>query len=50
MTTKDDGHSGNTFGCAARLAYHYLTEQENIVREHGALVPLVGCEKYGCPH
>lgn len=46
----DDGHSGNTFGCAVRLAYHYLTEQENVVREHGALVPLVGCDRYGCDH
>lgn len=46
----DDGHSGNTFGASVRLAYHYLTEQENVVREHGALVTLVGCQNYGYPH
>lgn len=46
----DDGHSGNTFGCACLLAHHYLTHQENVYREHGALVPLVGCIKYGCVH
>ena len=45
-----DGHSGNTFGMACRLAYWYLTEMDNVVKEHGALTPLVGCESYGCPH
>jgi hypothetical protein len=43
-------HSGNTMGCAMRLAYLYLTNPEHIVYEHGALVPLVGCEAYGCTH
>jgi hypothetical protein len=45
-----DGHSGNTFGISVRLAWHYLTNKENVVLEHGALTPLVGCEEYGCPH
>ena len=44
------GHSGNTFGSACRLANHYLTNQENVILEHGALVYLVGCEEYGCLH
>lgn len=43
-------HSGNTFGMSMRLAYHYLMNPENVYREHGALVQLVGCEAYGCPH
>lgn len=46
----DEGHSGNSFGCAVRLAYHYMTNAENVVREHGAMVPLVGCAAYGCTH
>ncbi len=46
----DDGHSGNTFGMACRLAYELLTEPELVVREHGALATLVGCEAYGCVH
>lgn len=43
----DDGHSGNTFGAACVLAHWYLTEPENVVREHGALAPLVGSVEYG---
>lgn len=43
-----DGHSGNTFGCAVRLAYWYLQQPENVVKMYGALAPLVGSEKYGC--
>lgn len=46
----EDGHSGNSFGFAVRLARWFLTELENVVLEHGALTPLVGCEAYGCPH
>ena len=46
----DDGHSGNTFSSACRLAYLYLTSPDNVVKEHGALVPLVGCDSYGCTH
>lgn len=43
----DDGHSGNTFGFAVRLAAHYVTDPENVVLEHGAMCPLVGCKEYG---
>ena len=46
----DKGHSGNSFGFACRLAYLYLTDPELVVKEHGALTPLVGCKTYGCPH
>ena len=45
-----DGHSVNSFGFAVRLAWWHLTKPENVEREHGALVPLVGCEAYGCKH
>jgi len=41
-------HSGNTFGCACRLAFLYLTQPEGVVQLHGALAPLVGSEEYGC--
>lgn len=46
----DGGHSGNTFGIACRLAYWYLTRQDQVVLEHGAMVMLVGCKEYGCEH
>jgi len=45
-----DGHSGNTFGFACRLAYWYVSKPENVTLEHGALVSLVGCKAYGCDH
>ena len=45
-----DQHSGNTFGASVRLAYWWLAEPENVVREHGVLSVLVGCEAYGCRH
>ncbi len=45
-----DQHSGNSFGFAVRLAYHFVTVPENVYQEHGAMVPLVGCEEYGCVH
>lgn len=45
-----DGHSGNSFGMAWRLAYQWVTDPGLVVLEHGALVPLVGCMSYGCPH
>lgn len=45
-----DGHSGNTFGVALRLAHWWLTKRENVTAEHGAMVPLVGCKDYGCTH
>ena len=43
-----DGHSGNTFNCAVSLAYHYLSNPENIVKVSGALSPLVGSSENGC--
>jgi len=44
-----DGHSGNTFGCAVNLACLYLSQcPENVVRQYGALAPLVGSKEYGC--
>lgn len=45
-----EGHSGNSFGFAVRLAWLYVTHPVMVVEEHGALTPLVGCESYGCPH
>jgi hypothetical protein len=42
-----DGHSGNSFGMAVRLAYWHVTEPENVEREHGGLCALVGCRDYG---
>jgi hypothetical protein len=27
-----------------------MTNKENVVKEHGSLATLVGCEKFGCPH
>lgn len=46
-----DGHSGNTWGMAIRLAFLYCGSQPELVeREHGAMAVLVGCEKYGCTH
>lgn len=45
-----EDHSGNSFGMACRLAALFLTSRDDVAREHGALVPLVGCEDYGCTH
>jgi hypothetical protein len=45
-----DDHSGNTFGMACRLAHWYLKAPENVTKEHGALVGLVGCDGYSCKH
>ena len=45
-----DGHSGNTFGCAVVLARLYARKSPSVISVHGALVPLVGCKKYGCYH
>jgi len=44
----NDGHSGNTFGLAVLLAKYFITAPEMIVKEHGAMCPLVGCKEYGC--
>lgn len=46
----NEGHSGNSFGFAVRLAYLWVTDPGMVVLEHGALTPLAGCDKYGCPH
>lgn len=46
----DQGHSGNSFGCAIKLATLYVTNPDEVILEHGALVPLVGCLEYGCFH
>lgn len=46
----EEGHSGNSFGCAVMLARLYLENPIYVMAEHGALTPLVGCEEYGCAH
>jgi len=44
-----DGHSGNTFGASTRLAWLYVSgDEEGVEKMHGALAPLVGSEEYGC--
>jgi hypothetical protein len=43
----DDGHSGNTFGCAVRLARWLINKPENVAREHGGMCMLVGCKDFG---
>jgi hypothetical protein len=45
-----NGHSGNTFGAAMQLAWLYIEHPDFVEKAHGALTPLVGCKKYGCPH
>lgn len=45
----DEGHSGNSFSCAAHLA-RLWPNRDAVVAAHGALVPLVGCDEYGCHH
>lgn len=45
-----DGHSGNSFGMAVRLAHLYVQNPLWVIAEHGALTPLVGCVDYGCVH
>jgi hypothetical protein len=42
-----DGHSGNSFSAAVHLA-RLWPNPDAVVAEHGALVPLVGCEAFGC--
>lgn len=42
----EDGHSGNTHGCAVFLAKEYLTASERVVLQPGALAPLVGTTDY----
>lgn len=43
-------HSGNTFGFSCALAKIYLKEPDLVPDFHGAMVPLAGCEEYGCEH
>ncbi len=43
-----DGHSGNSFGMAIRLAMYFVTEPRYVVLEHGAISALIGCEDFGC--
>ena len=44
-----DGHSGNTMGCAINLACLYLSQYpEDVIKQYGAMAPLVGSKKYGC--
>jgi hypothetical protein len=44
-----DGHSGNTFGWAVRLAHHYVTNPDLVWADHAAISSLVGCDDAGCP-
>lgn len=42
-------HSSNTFGASLKLATMYLTQPPDVVvKMHGALCPLTGCDNYGC--
>lgn len=43
----DDGHSGNSFGFACRMAVVYLEHPELVPRHWGAMAVLVGSEEYG---
>src|SRR5439155_24841417 len=45
-----EGHSGNSWDFACRLASCLIYDPAMVVLEHGALTPLVGCIDYGCPH
>jgi hypothetical protein len=42
-----DGHSGNSFGFACRMAFVYLTNPELVPKHYGALAVLIGSEEYG---
>lgn len=42
-----DGHSGNTFGMACRLAQIQLVSPERVWELHGALSVIVGSKEYG---
>lgn len=43
----DEGHSGNTFGMAVKMAWLYKTEPEYIERFHSGMCMLMGCEEMG---
>jgi hypothetical protein len=42
----EEGHSGNTHGCAVALAKQYLTHRERVPLMNGAMAPLVGTADY----
>jgi len=42
-----DGHSGNSIELAIMLSYYYLSDPEMVIKFHGGLCMLVGCDKYG---
>lgn len=44
----DEGHSGNSFSFSVRLAWLYVEHPEAVIKEHGAMCPLAGCDAYGC--
>ncbi len=48
MPKMSDGHSGNTFGQACRLAQCLLEQPELAPKMHGAMCALTGCDAYGC--
>lgn len=48
VPTLFDGHSGNSFGMAMRLAHDFLLDEDRVRQRHGALATLVGSEVYGC--
>jgi hypothetical protein len=41
-------HSGNTYAMAVNLAWLYIDRPTYVVKMHGAMCPLVGCQGYGC--
>jgi hypothetical protein len=45
-----EGHSGNTFAFACLLAGFYLGQPDLVVKMHGSMTPLVGCDEFGCKH
>jgi hypothetical protein len=47
IPTLYEGHSGNSFAFACRLASLYLTRPALVEFDHGALCILSGCEGYG---
>jgi len=44
----DDGHSGNTFGSACRLAVFVLDRPDDVPNVHAAMCPIVGCKDAKC--
>lgn len=45
-----NSHSPHSWAFACQLAVLYKLRPELVLREHGALCSLVGCEYYGCQH